>query len=192
LSGSPSQLPKLPLHDGTHVPLEQLVVPLAAVHTWLHTPQCDVDARFPSHPSVTSPLQSSKPTLHVMLHVLLVHDAVPFVPLHAWLQPPQCATVFVVFTSQPFEVLPSQFSKPALHVPIVHTPVEHDSLAFVKLHGTPQPPQFDSVVRLVSQPSAAPPPQLPKFALQAPIWHTPPKHDAAAFAKLHGLLHALQ
>jgi hypothetical protein len=72
--------------------------------------------------------------------------------------------------------LPSQFAKPELQPPKVHTPLEHVSLALMKSHGTPQPPQFVTVVVLVSQPLFGFESQLAKpmaqLGAQSPAAHT--------------------
>jgi len=69
-------------------------------------------------------------------------------------------------TSQPFAGLLSQLAKPAVQLPIVHVPVEHDAEAFVNEQATLQLPQSVSVVTLRSQPLSALPSQLLKPVLQ--------------------------
>jgi hypothetical protein len=69
-------------------------------------------------------------------------------------------------TSQPFDELPSQFAKPAVQLPIVHVPVEHDALAFANEQATLQLPQSVSVVTLRSQPLSGLPSQLLNPVLQ--------------------------
>lgn len=66
---------------------------------------------------------------------------------------PQFARLVSV-ASQPSAVLPLQFAKPMLQLPIVQMPEPQLAPAFAKLHVMPQPPQFASVRRSTSQPFA--------------------------------------
>jgi hypothetical protein len=72
-------------------------------------------------------------------------------------QAPQLALSVPVFTSQPFDAMPSQSAKPVLQVPRPHTPVLQLALALANTQVTPQPPQLlTSLPRIVvSQPGAA-------------------------------------
>ena len=87
--------------------------------------------------------------------------------------------------SQPFACAPSMSSKPALHVRTSQVPVEHDSLAFARLHVVPQLAQFVSVVSDVSQPFELVPSQLPKPLEQLPSVHTPPGQLSVALSRAH-------
>jgi hypothetical protein len=78
-----------------------------------------------------------------------------------------------VFTSQPSAGMLLQLPNPELHVPSVQLPVEHDSLAFARLHAVPQPPQLVSVLSVVSQPLPPLPSQSPRPLMQLAVPHTP-------------------
>jgi hypothetical protein len=140
------------------------VVPL---QTLPQAPHAVAVVRSASQPLLGLPSQSPKPALHTGAHSLFVasHEVVPC----EFEQTSPHAEQFVAVpscVSQPFAVLPSQLAKPAAQVPNVHVPVEHDALAFVKLHGTLQSPQSVSVRMLRSQPFSAFASQLLKPALQ--------------------------
>jgi hypothetical protein len=55
------------------------------------------------------------------------------VPLQTVPQAPQLETVVSVLVSHPVEPTPSQLPNPAAHVPSVHVPETHDSVAFARL-----------------------------------------------------------
>ena len=80
--------------------------------------------------------------------------------LHAVPHEPQFANE-VSEASHPFAVEPSQLPKPELHDVSVHEPVEHDSVALARSHGTAQLPQSVSVRSEASHPFGALPSQLP-------------------------------
>jgi hypothetical protein len=65
--------------------------------------------------------------------------------------------------------VPSQLPNPEEQAPSAQLPEAQDSAAFARSQTAPHVPQLDRVVRLVSQPFAALPSQLPKFELQLPI-----------------------
>jgi hypothetical protein len=91
---------------------------------------------------------------------------VPFAFVHCVPQFPQLLMFVLVFVSQPFAGLLSQFPNPALHVG-AHAPPEQvvEPLAFVQ--ACPQPPQCDVLVLVfASQPFEALLSQLAKPALQ--------------------------
>ena len=89
----------------------------------------------------------------------------------------------LVFASQPFEALPSQFAKPALHVGM-QDPAVQAVVPFAFEQELPQVPQFASVVfRLVSQPVEASPSQLPNPLLQA-IEHDPSEQPGVPLVPL--------
>jgi hypothetical protein len=82
-------------------------------------------------------------------------------------QVPQLVTVVLRFVSQPFATLPSQLPNP-VEQPMAHVPPEHDGVPFAAEQGAPHAPQFAVLeFRLVSQPFAALPSQLPNPALHA-------------------------
>jgi len=120
---------------------------------------------FVSQPFDTLPSQLPNPASQAIEQAPSEQLAVPFVLLQAVPQLPQFATLAFVLTSQPFVERPSQFANPALHVPSVHVPDGHDSLAFGKLHVEPHDPQSVSVLSDVSQPLAALPSQSPSPGL---------------------------
>jgi len=98
---------------------------------------------------------------------------------------PQLVTVVLRLVSQPFETFPSQLPNPAVHA-MEQLPLEHDAVPFALEHEAPHAPQFVRLeLRLVSQPFAALPSQLPKPALQAVSWQVPVAQEAEAFVKLH-------
>lgn len=105
---------------------------------------------------------------------------------------PQCATVTPRSVSHPFVALPSQLPQPGSHAPSVQTPVVHDSAAWSRAHGTPQPPQLVRERTLVSQPSSARPLQSAQPVLHDSIWHVPVGQVATAFASVHTLPHEPQ
>jgi hypothetical protein len=150
--GSPLQLPKPALHDGLQAPLTQLVLPLSFEQALSQAPQSVVVLRLRSQPLPALLSQLPKPVLQAMEQVPPVQDAVPLVLEQALPHAPQWATVFVVLVSHPLLAVLSQLPKPALQVPRVHVPVEQDSAAFARSQTRPQPAQFESVDRLVSQP----------------------------------------
>ena len=96
----------------------------------------------------------------------------PLVALHVVAQVPQFAALMLVFVSQPFATLPSQFPKPAAQV-IPQTPAVQLAVPFVSLHDVAHAPQLPALVFVfVSQPldvllSQSPEPA--EQALQAPV-----------------------
>lgn len=155
---------------------------------WLHVvpqlPQSVSVLSGVSQPFASIPSQSSHPSLQaVMVHVPVAHDSLAFTRLQLVPQEPQFESVSSR-VSQPFAGSPSQLPQPALHVPSVHVPVAQDSLAFGRLHGTPQPPQLESVLKDVSQPFAGRPSQFAHPASQAVTAHDPVAHDSVAFERL--------
>lgn len=122
-----------------------------------------------SQPFVPKPSQLPKFALQAIEHAPRAQLGVPLLLLHVVPHAPQFATLICVFTSQPFAASPSQLPNPELQVPRAQLPDAHDSAALARSQTAPQVPQLDRVVRLVSQPLAALPSQLPKFALQLPI-----------------------
>jgi hypothetical protein len=76
-----------------------------------------------------------------------------------------------------------------------HWPVPHEAVPCARLHVTPQPLQFESVLSCVSQPS----PALASLLLQssqpvlhAAIWQLPEAHDGVPCAFVHERPHAPQ
>lgn len=145
-----------------------------------------------SHPLLATKSQSPNPPLQVpRVQLPVAQDSPALARSHAVLQAPQCVSV-LSWVSQPLAALPSQFPYPALQVPSKHVPVLQLAVAFGRLQETPQAPQCAVVSVDCSQPLAAMPSQLPKFALQLPSVQLPVGQLAAALARLHGVLHAPQ
>jgi hypothetical protein len=192
LFGRLSQLPQPAVQLGVQVPLGHVVVPCAFVQAVPQVPQFVVVFSEASHPFVTSASQLPKLALHVIEHTLSAQPAVPLLLLQTVPHVPQLDTLFWVLISHPLPGRPSQFPKPALQVPSEQLPEAQDSPAFARSQTAPQVPQFERVVRLVSQPFAELPSQLAKPALQVPSWHAPLKHVAPAFAKLQTVPQAPQ
>lgn len=101
-------------------------------------------------------------------------DATFWVP-HGLVQLPQWAASVVRLISQPFEAVPSQSPNPELHPATAHVPVAHVAVAFGRLQGIPQAPQFVSVARSVSHPLTMLLSQLPHPAAHVGV-HAPDRH----------------
>jgi len=101
--------------------------------------------------------------------------------------PPQLAMSDRVLVSQPSRLTFSsleQSSQPAAQLFMSQLPVVQSGVPLAVEHARPQPPQWSSsVFRLVSQPSAVPPVQLPQPALQAPMVQVLLTQVPAAFGK---------
>src|SRR5579871_1300312 len=103
-------------------------------------------------------------------------------------QLPQWLGSMLVLTSQPLATTPSQSAKPALQLPILHTPPTHAGVPLGTTQTVLQPPQwFGSLLVLVSQPSVGLLSQSEKPGLQLPILHTPPAHAGVALGTTHTL-----
>jgi hypothetical protein len=189
---SPSQLLNPALHDGMQAAETHCVVPLALVHALPHTPQFAVVLSEASHPLATEPSQLPNPALHAIEHSPAAQLGVPLVLLHTVPHAPQWFVLVLVAVSHPFAALPSQLPNPASQETIAQVPVEQLSVAFARLQGMPHAPQLARDLSSASQPFADAPSQLPQPASHAPGWQVPPKHSAAACAKLHALAHAPQ
>jgi hypothetical protein len=111
--GSPSQLPQLVLQvPSVQTPLEHVSVAFARLQTCPQAPQfARLVLRFVSQPFAPLPSQSPSPGLHTVTpHVPLTQFGVPPVAGHTFPHVPQFVRLVWVFTSQPFEVTPSQFA----------------------------------------------------------------------------------
>jgi hypothetical protein len=151
----------------------------------LHPPQLEVVVSGVSQPVASLPSQSPKPLLHdAMLHVPVAHVAVanarPQLVPHA----PQLTSV-VSGVSQPLPGTLSQSPKPTLHATRAHTPPAQLVAAFVRAHGTPQPPQSVSVSSGSSQPLFGFRSQSAKPESQASTVHRPLVHAGVAFVSAH-------
>jgi hypothetical protein len=122
-----------------------------------------------SHPFERLASQFPKFVLQAMEQAPSAHPAVPLLLLQTVPQAPQLVTLVCVLISQPFVATPSQLPKPLLHVPSTQLPDAQDSAALAKSQAAPHVPQFESVVRLVSQPFGAKPSQFANPPLQVPI-----------------------
>jgi hypothetical protein len=90
--------------------LAQAGVPLRPLHAVPHPPQfAGLVVTLVSQPFAALPSQLPKPELHVGTHALAVQVVLPFGLLQGLAQAPQLLMSLVVFVSQPFEALPSQF-----------------------------------------------------------------------------------
>jgi hypothetical protein len=146
---------------------------------------------FVSQPFEALLSQLPNPELHTGAHTPLEHDVVPFTFVQLFPHEPQLVIVVFVFVSQPFEALPSQLPNPELHVPRVHTPDGHVSLAFARLQAVLQSPQSVSVAMLRSHPLFAFPSQLLKFAEHDGV-HAPPVHEVVPFVLVQAVVHEPQ
>jgi hypothetical protein len=115
LVGSPSQLPKPVLQDGTQAPAVQATLPLRFVHFAPQAPQFVVVFRLVSHPFFGSPSQSPKPAAQTGAQVPETQLVVPCALLHVVPQVPQLLSVVCVSVSQPLLGSPSQLANPAVH-----------------------------------------------------------------------------
>ena len=159
--GLPSQSPKPLLHDGTHTPAVQLVVPFVAAHCVPQAPQLLTVPRLASQPLPALPSQFPNPALHVMLHAPAEQVGVPPAVLHAVVQVPQCVVSVAMLASQPSPTEPLQSPKPVLqpvttHVPVAQVPVPFGGLQ-IALHA----PQLFAELSAVSHPLAVLPSQSP-------------------------------
>lgn len=85
---------------------------LANAHTFAQAPQFETDVVVSvSQPVATIPSQSPRPTSHVdRMQTPALHTAPAPGKLHTVPHPPQLVVDVVVFTSQPFAAMPSQFA----------------------------------------------------------------------------------
>jgi len=89
--------------------------------------------------------------------------------------------------------LASQLPNPSAHDAIVHAPAAHPSVAFASAHVRPHPPQWATVLLvLTSQPLAGTPSQFPNPAVQLATPHIPLAQFGVAFASTHARPHAPQ
>ena len=137
------------------------------LHAVPHAPQLPgVVRRSVSQPFAAAPSQSPKFALQLATpHALAAHTPVALAGVHARPQRPQLVRVLRRFVSQPLAGMPSQSSKPVVHV-LRQAPDTHAGTLFAGAgHTVPQDAQFVVLLRRsVSQPLAALPSQSPKFA----------------------------
>jgi hypothetical protein len=167
LPALPSQFPNPEVQDATwHAPPTQVEVPLGAEQAKPHEPQLfgSVD-RVASQPLLIWPSQFPNPTVQAIEQVPPLHPGVPFPPGQTLPQVPQSLTLVATPVSQPSASLPSQSANPAVHE-TEQTPPAQDGVPFDVEHTFPQVPQLPlSDARVVSQPLATLPSQLPKPVL---------------------------
>lgn len=99
---------------------------------------------------------------------------------HAVVQLPHVA-VARRSASQPFASMPSQSSNDVLHELMEHAPAMHDAVAFARTQAALQPPQWASVERPCSHPSAMLSLQLPQPPSQTKS-HAREMHEPMAWA----------
>ena len=189
----PSQLPQPVSQAIPHPPEVQDGVPLLALQTLGHDPQCAGSLfKSASQPSPTKPLQFDQPAEHVVMEQALPEQAdVAWFVLHARPQPPQFNALELVLVSQPFTKLLSQSPIGAVQA-MPQVPLLHDGLPPDALHAFAHVPQWvASFLRLTSQPFATLPSQFAKFVAQL-IWHAPAAQDAVPLLMLHAAVQVLQ
>jgi hypothetical protein len=157
-----SQLPKPASHaPRAQAPVAQLAAAFAREHAVPQLAQFASVVSAVSQPLAASASQLPKLALHVpMVQVPVEQLAAALARAHTVPQLAQFASV-VSATSQPFESVPSQFPKPALHAEIAQEPVEHVGVALLRAQAAPHALQFVSEVSGASQPLLATPSQLP-------------------------------
>jgi hypothetical protein len=190
----PSQLRKPALQLIPHMPAEQVGVPFWLLQTVPQAPQCSVEVfRFVSQPFEAMPSQSAQGVVQeAMAHAPPEQTAVAFGRLQAAPQAPQCETLVRRLTSQPSALCELQLPNPSLQEASAHEPAAQVGVAFAKVQALPQAPQWKvDVFRLVSQPFAALPSQLPEPWLQA-IEQFPPAQLGMPLVALQALPQAPQ
>ena len=110
LAGLLSQLAKEPTQPVSwQVPEAHEVVALGSEQVTPQAPQLAFVLRLVSQPLAALPSQFPKPELQVGTQALEVQAVLPFGLVQGLEQAPQLLMSLVVFVSQPFEELPSQF-----------------------------------------------------------------------------------
>lgn len=162
----------------THRPLRHSLPP---VHALPHAPQLATVDSEASHPSVCLfPLQSAHPAEHVppQAPLLQVGDAM-------WLfeqdfpQAPQFVTVVSVASQPSVCLLPLQSYQPAKQAPL-QVPAVQLAVTWLVEQTTPHPPQLETLVVAVSQPSVI------LLALQSahPALHAPSQVPVVQLAEM--------
>jgi hypothetical protein len=131
------------MHVPPHTPAVHVAVPFITGGHAVQVPQCERSfVRLASQPLDAMPSQSPNPVLQVNPHAPAVHVAVELGGVgHAMPHAPHEVTVLSE-VSHPFEAMPSQLPKPAVHGPSEHAPPAQMPAAFMKVHAWPQLPQF--------------------------------------------------
>lgn len=141
-----------------------------------------------SQPLRGFPSQSAKPGLHrTKRHAPSVQSLVALARLHVLPHAPQFIALVRVLTSHPSLGTRLQSAKPARHIPIPHTPIEHAGVLFASIPQTrEQPPQLlGSFVVFASQPLASTLSQFSKPGEQRPTRHMPATHAGTPLATAH-------
>jgi hypothetical protein len=148
------QSPKPVLQVNPQVPALQVVAALAApAQVRPHIPQCVVELlRLVSQPLAAFPSQSPKPELQRNEQTPPLHSGVALAGVgHALPQRPQCAVAVRMFASQPLPAIPSQLSKPKLHVK-PQVPAAHVGTALAGIgQAFPQRPQCSGELAVLTQ-----------------------------------------
>ena len=155
-------------------PLQQPVGQLVESHMHIPLTQCVPMGQSPLPPQVQPPLTHVSPLAQTCPHA------------------PQLLGSLLMLVSQPLvRLLLSQSAKPGLQVPL-QTPLAQLGVMLLDEQTLPHPPQLlASVFRLVSQPLAGLPLQLPKPALQV-MPQTPIEQNAVPLVELQTWPHAPQ
>jgi hypothetical protein len=185
----PSQLAKPGVQTGTQTLAAQLVVPFGLAHTVPQAPQAVPEvAVLVSQPFARFPSQFAKPGVQTGAQTPAAQLVVPFAFAHALPHALQLEVSVRAFTSQPLVGFESQFAKPELQAPSVHTPETQVSAAFARLQAVPQPPQSVSVEMFLSQPLTAFESQLANPAAHEGV-HAPPTHAVEPFVFVQAMAH---
>ena len=182
------------LHTIEQTPAVQTEVELGRVgQTTPHEPQLVVVARLVSQPSVLFALQFANPELHTIEQTPAVQTEVELGRVGQTTPHEPQLVVVARLVSHPFEVFPSQSTKPGLQLTRVQLPLTHAVVALGAVQILPQAPQlFVLVLISISHPSALFALQFLKFVLQLTIEQTPPTHAAVAFGSAHAFPHVPQ
>ena len=193
LAWLPSQLRKPSAQEYWQAPSEQppetMFGGALAAQSLPQAPQlASSTASSASQPLASEPSQLSKPESHTWPQLPALQDGSALVQSSGQtvVQLPQAVGSLSVLVSQSsrdrFSSL-EQSSQPAAQLFMSQLPAVQVGAPLAVLHGRLQPPQWSSsVFRLVSQPSAVPPEQLPQPASQAPMTQLLETQPATALA----------
>jgi hypothetical protein len=190
----PSQLPQPELQEtSVQVPPEHDSTALGRSQRVLHAPQLSSVASEVSQPLVGLPSQLPQFVLQLTsVQVPVVHVSVAFAMSQGTPQLPQSVSD-VRERSQPLAPLPSQLPQPESHPENEQAPVMHVApVAWAGEHPTPQAPQFTSVVRDASHPSASMLLQSAQGVSQLVIRQAPVAQDSVARGRSHATPQAAQ
>jgi hypothetical protein len=193
LASLPSQLPNAGSQEPiAHMPVAHVAVACERRHAMPQPPQSASVRSDVSQPVESSASQSPKFVAQVVIsHVPVAQVSPAFASAQTEPHDPQFVSV-LSGVSHPFASTPSQFAKPALHVPMVQVPLEQSAVAFARMQATPQPPQLVIVRSDVSHPFASTPSQFENPVSQLAMPHTPLPQVAVAFERLQPMPHPPQ